>query len=124
MHVKSWFTDKLDKYADDPEFLTEEAILDFTEKLVTKMQELKVNRAELAKRLNVSKAFVTKLLNGNPNMTIKTMVSISNVLGCKLNLDIYSKEYRPSRNLVEHLKEKTESISKAKPDKRQKRARA
>ena len=123
MHVKSWFTDKLDNFADDPEYLTEEAILDFTEKLVAKMQELKVSRTELAKRLDVSKAFVTKLLNGNPNMTIKTMVSISNVLGCKLNLDIYSKKNRPSRNLVV-LKEKTESVSKAKPDKQQKRARA
>ena len=123
MHVKSWFTDKLDKYADDPEFLTEEAILDFTEKLVTKMEELKVSRTELAKRLNVSKAFVTKLLNGNPNMTIKTMVSISNVLGCKLNLDISSKEHRPSRKLAV-LQEKAEPISMAKPDRRQKRARA
>ena len=94
MQVKSWFTDKIDKYADDAEFLTEEAILDFTEKLVAKMRELQVSRAELARRLDVSKTFVTRLLNGNPNMTIKTMVSISNVLGCRLNLDIYNKEYR------------------------------
>jgi transcriptional regulator with XRE-family HTH domain len=94
MQVKSWFTDKLDRFADDPEFLTEEAILDFTEKLVAKMEELKVSRAELAKRLKVSKAFITKLLNGNPNMTIRTMVSISNALDCRLNLDIYSKGYR------------------------------
>lgn len=94
MQTKSWFTEKLDKFANDPEFLAEEAILDFTEKLVAKMQELKVSRAELAKRLDVSKPFITKLLNGNPNMTIKTMVAIAAMLDCKLNLDIYNKEYR------------------------------
>jgi len=94
MQTKSWFTEKLDTFANDPEFLAEEAILEFTEKLVAKMQEQKVSRAELAKRLDVSKAFVTKLLNGNPNMTIKTMVSIAAVLDCRLNLDIYNSGYR------------------------------
>lgn len=92
--VKSWFTEKLDRFTDDPVFLIEEAILDFTEKLVAKMQEQKVSRSELAKRLDVSKSFITKLLNGNPNMTIKTMVTIAAMLDCRLNLDIYNKEYR------------------------------
>jgi len=94
MQTKNWFTEKLDKFANDPEFLAEEAILEFTEKLVAKMQEQKVSRAELAKRLDVSKSFITKLLNGNPNMTIKTMVAIAAMLDCRLNLDIYNKEYR------------------------------
>jgi len=94
MQEKNWFANKIDRYAEDTEFLTEEAILDFTEKLVAKMLELQVTRAELARRLDVSKTFVTRLLNGNSNMTIKTMVSIANVLECRLNLDIYNKEYR------------------------------
>jgi antitoxin component HigA of HigAB toxin-antitoxin module len=90
--VKSWFSDKLDRFSDDPEFQIEEMVLDFTEKLVAKMQEQKVSRAELAKRLDVSKTFITKLLNGNPNMTIKSMVAIATMLDCRLNLDIYNKE--------------------------------
>lgn len=94
MQTKNWFTEKLDKFANDPEFLAEEAILEFTEKLIAKMQEQKVSRAELAKRLDVSKSFITKLLNGNPNMTIKTMVAIAAMLDCRLNLDIYHNGYR------------------------------
>lgn len=90
--VKSWFTEKLDRFTDDHEFLVEETVLDFTEKMVAKMQELKVSRAELAKRLDVSKSFITKLLNGNPNMTIKTMVAIAAVLDCRLDLHIHGKE--------------------------------
>jgi len=44
----------------------------------------------LAQRLGVSKAFVTKLLNGNPNLTIKTMVAIAGALECTLLIDIPS----------------------------------
>lgn len=89
MAENNWFTNMLDGFKDDPEYLTEKQILDFTAKLVNKMEELKVSRAELAKRLDVSKAFVTKLLNGNPNMTIKTMVSITHALKCSISIDIY-----------------------------------
>jgi transcriptional regulator with XRE-family HTH domain len=93
MKAERWLSQLLEKYKDDLEFRMEGLILDFTEKIVIKMQELNINRAELAKRLGVSKAFVTKLLNGNPNLTIKTMMSIADVLNCDLNLDLYPKGF-------------------------------
>ncbi|HEC98660.1 MAG TPA: XRE family transcriptional regulator [Nitrospirae bacterium] len=98
MKTEKWFSKLLDKYKEDLEFRTEEIILDFTEKIVTMMEKKNISRAELARRLNVSKAFVTKMLNGNPNLTIKTMVSIADALECNLNLDIYPKGFK-ARNL-------------------------
>lgn len=95
MREAKWFQEMLDKYRDDFEFRLEELILDFTEKIVQKMREQDISRAELARRLGVSRAFVTKLLNGNPNLTIKTMMSIADVLGCDLNIDIYPKGFTP-----------------------------
>jgi transcriptional regulator with XRE-family HTH domain len=95
MREAKWFQEMLDKYRDDPEFRLEELILDFTEKIAQKMEEKNISRAELARRLGVSRAFVTKLLNGNPNLTIKTMMSIADVLGCDLNIDIYPKGLTP-----------------------------
>src|ERR1700687_2475488 len=88
MKAEKWFREKLDEFQDDPEFRTEEVILDFTEKVVAAMRERGMNRVELAQRLGVFKAFVTKLLNGNPNLTIRTMVSIADALECKLLIDI------------------------------------
>ena len=81
----SWFEGKLAQFKDDVEFLTEEKILDLNEQIVAKMHERGINRAEFAKRLGV-----TKLLNGNPNLTIKSMVSISKALDCKIDIDIYN----------------------------------
>ncbi|GBD99037.1 helix-turn-helix protein [bacterium BMS3Abin07] len=94
MRKTGWFQDLLDKYKDDLEFRMEVVILDFTEKIVRKMEEKDISRAELARRLNVSKAFVTKMLNGNPNLTIKTMMSVADALECDLNLDIYPKGFK------------------------------
>jgi len=84
-----WFKEKLDQFKDDVEFLTEKTILDFTEQVVASMEAQGISRAELAKRLGVSKAFITKLLNGNPNLTIKTMVSLAKTLGCDLNIGLH-----------------------------------
>ncbi len=93
MSYEKWFNEMLDKYKDDIDFLTEEAIIDFNEKIVKRLKDLNMSRVELANKLGVSKAFVTKLLNGNPNLTIKTMISIVKALDCKLELDLCPKEY-------------------------------
>jgi len=105
MREAKWFQEMLDKYRDDLEFRLEELILDFTEKIVQKMEEENISRAELARRLGVSRAFVTKLLNGNPNLTIKTMMSIADVLGCDLNIDIYPKGFTPGNFYLYENKE-------------------
>src|SRR6266567_7758115 len=88
MKSGTWFTDKLKEFETDQEFRTEEVIIDFTEKVVAAMRERDMSRVELAQRLGVSKAFVTKLLNGNPNLTIRTMVSLADALECNLLIDI------------------------------------
>jgi transcriptional regulator with XRE-family HTH domain len=93
MKTEQWFDRLIDKYKEDREFRLEGLILDFTEKIVSKMEEMKITRAELAKRLGVSKAFISKLLNGNPNLTIKSMMSIADALGCDLSLDICPKGF-------------------------------
>ena len=92
--TEQWFGDLIEKYKDDAEFRLEGLILDFTERIVATMEEKKISRVELARKLGVSKAFVSKMLNGNPNLTIKSMMSIADALGCELNLDIYPRGFK------------------------------
>jgi transcriptional regulator with XRE-family HTH domain len=93
MNKKTWLEKKLAVWAEDAEFLTEEKILDFTERVVLEMDKKGVSRAQLAAALGKSKAFVTKLLKGDANMTIKTMVAVAQALGCNLHLDLYPKGF-------------------------------
>jgi transcriptional regulator with XRE-family HTH domain len=59
-------------------------ILDFTEELHKQMEKNGVSRVELARRLNVSPAYVTKALRGNVNFTVETMVRLANAVGGKI----------------------------------------
>jgi transcriptional regulator with XRE-family HTH domain len=97
MNTERWFEEKLQAFRNDVDFSTEELILDLTERIVFVMKTIGINRAELARRLGVSKAFVTKLLNGNPNLTVRTMVSIAKSLGCNVTIDICPEDLETTR---------------------------
>lgn len=54
-------------------------VLEVTEAICELLQKQNVKRVELAKRLCVDKSYITQLLDGSSNMTLKT---ISDVLFC------------------------------------------
>lgn len=76
-----------------PRFRLEKLILDVLEKISIAMDEEGMNQAELARRLKTSRAFVTKLLNGYPNMTISTLFNISEALDRKIHFSLPSKNF-------------------------------
>ena len=94
MKANKWFTEKLESFRDDIDFRTEEVILELTDKISEIMAREGVNRSELASRLGVSKAFITKLLNGNANLTLRTLVSIATALGCDLSIYLPKKGFK------------------------------
>ena len=51
-------------------------IYDFYHLILTYMDSENITRAELAKRLNISRAAVSHMFNKTPNVTIKKMVGI------------------------------------------------
>jgi transcriptional regulator with XRE-family HTH domain len=74
----------------DPEFrkllAQEELILEVTETICELLENEKVPRKELADRLGKSKGFVSQLLNGGRNLTLRTVADILHVLGYKVAL--------------------------------------
>lgn len=88
MDTEKWFQKKLEGFRDDSDCYAEELILDLTEQVISTMKKLDLNRTELAGRLGVSKAHVTRLLNGNRNITLKTMAALARALGCDVAVDL------------------------------------
>jgi ribosome-binding protein aMBF1 (putative translation factor) len=74
-------------------YKTEAAVLEFTEELVARMEEQGVSRADLARKIGCSPAYVTKILRGGTNFTLETMVKIADVLGCEVRTHL-----QPERN--------------------------
>ena len=59
----------------------ERAILDVTEMVCRIMKESGVSRSELANRLSKTKGYITQLLDGTANMTLRTVSDALTVLG-------------------------------------------
>jgi antitoxin component HigA of HigAB toxin-antitoxin module len=67
-------------------FEEERVILEVTEMICTLMEEQGVSKAELARRLETSKANITQMLDGRRNMTIRSIVDVVFALGASLSI--------------------------------------
>src|SRR5436190_12093848 len=63
-------------------------VTDFTEDLCRLMEEKGITRAELARRIGSSRAYITKLLGGNANYTLTTMVKLAMAVGGAIHIHI------------------------------------
>lgn len=87
----------------DPEFrkllAQEELILEVTETICDILENEKISRKELADRLGKSKGFVSQLLNGGRNLTLRTVADNFHVLGYKVTLT--PQKLRQGNNVIE-----------------------
>ena len=67
----------LDRVESSPDYWREAAIIEFTEGLCRRMEEKKISKAELARRMGTSRAYITRLLGGDANFTLGTMVKLA-----------------------------------------------
>ena len=73
-------------------------ILDFTEGLHKMMEANGVSRSELARRLGVSPAYITKVLRGNVNFTLDSMVRLVRAAGGEVSLQVAPKAQKKRNN--------------------------
>jgi len=76
----------------DDSYWSEKAKLDFAIELNSLIEKRGMSRADLARALGKTPAYITKILRGENNFTIETMTSISKVLDGKLTLHVTPKE--------------------------------
>lgn len=66
----------------------EQLIFNVTEDILLAMEDLDISKSELASRINKSKSFISQLLNGNANMTLRTLANICFELGTNVDVRI------------------------------------
>ena len=88
MKQKHDFTVLFNESKKDITYLTERAVLDFTEYVVQCMKTAGISRTELARRIKTSPAYITKILRGNTNFTLESMVRIAKALDCDLQMHL------------------------------------
>lgn len=70
------------------DYWVERASLEVTDAVARRMEELAISRAELARRLGTSPAYVTKVLRGNANFTLATVVKLARALESEVRVGL------------------------------------
>ncbi|MEO0069388.1 MAG: helix-turn-helix transcriptional regulator [candidate division WOR-3 bacterium] len=73
----------------DPEYWVEYLKLAFSEEIGRLMDERKMSRAELARKLGVSRAYITRLFRGTFNPTLETLVKIALALDARVSIHLH-----------------------------------
>ena len=89
---------------EDPEFrrlLSIEALVaEASEVIARLMAEQNVSKADLARRLKKSRAWVTQLLSGKANMTVRTFAEVAYALNAEVKLQAQPPNSRLFRKLA------------------------
>lgn len=78
-----------------PDFLLEVVKLAFAEELCRLLEEQGVSRGQLAERLGTSRAYVTRILRTDYNLTAETMVKVALALDARVVLSLQSRQATP-----------------------------
>lgn len=71
-----------------PDYRLEGAVLEITEALYIRMEELGLTRKEFAERMGVSPARITNIFRGSCNFKLGTLVEAAHALDCELTLGL------------------------------------
>ena len=80
----AWYRD----LANDPDYLAEDAKIGFAVGVERRMRQLGMSKAELARQLATSPAYITKILRGDSNLTIHSMVALAQAVDSTLHLHL------------------------------------
>ncbi len=107
-----------------PEFLLEMVRLAFAEELCRLLEEQGVSRGQLAERLGTSRAYITRILRTDYNLTAETMVKVALALDARVVLSLQSRQSAsatavavPART-VHHRTWRNEFVASDKPARR------
>ena len=92
MNHTRWLDHALREYESDPEFLAEASAFEIMERASQLMEPGRLSRSELAERMGVSRAYVTRLFKAPPNLTLRTVWQLALALKAKVAVDLYLPE--------------------------------
>src|SRR5690625_1722646 len=86
--MKLTFKERLESIRQTHDYRLEKAKLEFVRGISRLMAQHEISNAELARRLDSSPAYATKVMRGDSNFTLDSMVKISHALGSTLHVHV------------------------------------
>lgn len=111
MEHKELFLKKLKEYEKDPEYILYSLIFEINEEICKALERNNLNYKQFAEKLNVKPAYISKLLNGQPNLSIKSLVKIALALNLKIKQPFYEDEKESHMAFISCQDLKTDQFS-------------
>jgi transcriptional regulator with XRE-family HTH domain len=80
-------------------------IHDFYHIILTFMENNKITKADLSRKLGISRSSVTQMFNKTPNITIKKMVEIADAVGVEVKISTFDQEKIKSHQIDKSTKD-------------------
>ena len=80
------FAELFNRLQDSEAYEVDALKVELCEQIYLIMEREGVTKAELARRLETSRAYITKLLQGSANLTLESLVKVARALECKLSV--------------------------------------
>ncbi len=80
--VEKW----MDELRQMPEYAAEGLVMDFIGACEGRRAELGLSYAELARRMGVSRAYISKLMGGTQMSSVGSLYKLARALGCEMHL--------------------------------------
>ena len=87
-----WFQEMAARHEKDPKYWVESMRFDFVEEVERMMEERGVSRAELARRLDASPAYVTQMFKALFNPTLLTLAKIALAFDARVELKLVPRD--------------------------------
>lgn len=82
--IERTYVQKFEKLHKKPEYYAELLKIEVTEAIYNLMETKKINKAELARKLDCKPPYITKLLRGTANITLDSLAKIAFLLDAKV----------------------------------------
>jgi transcriptional regulator with XRE-family HTH domain len=82
-HLQKEFAARLEELKRKWSFALERTLLEITEEIAQQLLKQNITRADLAKKLGVSRSYVTQLVKGKPNLQLNTLFKVAYALGLR-----------------------------------------
>jgi len=89
LSTEPWLEQYVAEYQHDPDYIAELLVIGLNAQVVSRMEATGVRRSDLARRMGVSKAYITRILKGNPNLTLRTIAALSLALEARPIVGLY-----------------------------------
>lgn len=88
-----FLTETADEDRSSVEYRQQALVLELSGRVLSRIEDLGISQAELARRMGVSRPMITKLLTGDSNFQLKTLIRLSDALEMDFVADFVPKGF-------------------------------